>query len=135
MIGINTLIRSGPGAGLSFAIPINKAKDIASQLIKNGRVIHPMIGINLIDETFFDTDKNLVKVGYVVPNSPAEKSGITVNDIILKVGITNIKNSSDVINEISKNGINKFIKITLKRKNKLITLKVKPTDINNLSRR
>ena len=54
VIGINTLIRSGPGAGLSFAIPINKAKNIASQLIKNGRVIHPMIGINLIDETYID---------------------------------------------------------------------------------
>ena len=135
VIGINTLIRSGPGAGLSFAIPINKAKDIASQLIKNGRVIHPMIGINLIDETYFGTNKSIVKVGYVVPNSPAEKSGIFINDIIMKVGNKNITNSSDVINQISKNGTNKSISITLKRKNKLIKLKVKPTDINNLSRK
>ncbi len=135
VIGINTLIRSGPGAGLSFAIPINKAKDIASQLIKNGKVIHPMIGINLIDETYFETNKSIVKVGYVVPNSPAEKSGININDIILKVGQKDINNSSDVINEISNNGINKFINITLKRKNKIIKLKVKPTDINNLSKK
>ena len=84
VIGINTLIRSGPGAGLSFAIPINKAKDIASQLIKNGKVIHPMIGINLIDENYFETNDSIVKVGYVVPNSPAAKSGIFINDIILK---------------------------------------------------
>ena len=133
VIGINTLIRSGPGAGLSFAIPINKAKDIASQLIKNGRVIHPMIGINLIDESSFEINKNIVKVGYVVPNSPAEKSGIYINDIIMKVGQKDINNSSDVINEISNNGINKFINITLKRKNKIIKLKVKPTDIANLS--
>ena len=135
VIGINTLIRSGPGAGLSFAIPINKAKDIASQLIKNGKVIHPMIGINLIDETYFETNKSIVKVGYVVPNSPAEKSGIFINDIILKVGQKDINNSSDVINEISNNGINKFINITLRRKNKIIKLKVKPTDINNLSKK
>ena len=134
VIGINTLIRSGPGAGLSFAIPINKAKAIASQLIKNGRVIHPMIGINLIDENSFEMNKNIVKVGYVVPNSPAEKSGIYINDIIMKVGQKDISNSSDVINEISNNGINKFINITIKRKNKIIKLKVKPTDINNLSR-
>ena len=134
VIGINTLIRSGPGAGLSFAIPINKAKDIASQLIKNGRVIHPMIGITLVDENYFETDKNIVKVGYVVPNSPAEKSGIFINDLIIKVGKKNINNSSEVTNEISKNGINKFINITLKRKNKIIKLKVKPTDINNLSK-
>ena len=134
VIGINTLIRSGPGAGLSFAIPINKAKNIASQLIKNGKVIHPMIGINLIDESYFEMNKSIVKVGYVVPNSPAAKSGIFINDIILKVGKKDIKNSSDVINEISKNGINKFINITLKRKNKIIKLKVKPTDITNLSK-
>ena len=134
VIGINTLIRSGPGAGLSFAIPINKAKNIASQLIKNGKVIHPMIGINLIDESYFETNKSTVKVGYVVPNSPAAQSGIFINDIILKVGKKDIKNSSDVINEISKNGINKFINITLKRKNKIIKLKVKPTDITNLSK-
>lgn len=134
VIGINTLIRSGPGAGLSFAIPINKAKNIASQLIKNGKVIHPMIGINLIDENYFETNKSIVKVGYVVPNSPAAKSGIFINDIILKVGKKDINNSSDVINEISKNGINKFINITLKRKNKIIKLKVKPTDITNLSK-
>ena len=133
VIGINTLIRSGPGAGLSFAIPINKAKDIASQLIKNGKVIHPMIGINLIDENYFETNDSIVKVGYVVPNSPAAKSGIFINDIILKVGETNINNSSDVINEISNNGINKFINITLKRKNKIIKLKVKPIDITKLT--
>ena len=134
VIGINTLIRSGPGAGLSFAIPINKAKDIASQLIKNGKVIHPMIGINLIDENYFETNDSIVKVGYVVPNSPAAKSGIFINDIILKVGKTNINNSSDVINEISNNGINKYINITLKRKNKIIKLKVKPIDITNLTK-
>ena len=56
-----------------------------------------------------------------------------MNDIILKVGKRDIKSSSDVIDEISKNGINKFIKISLKRGNKLINLKVKPTDIKNLT--
>ena len=134
VIGINTLIRSGPGAGLSFAIPINKAKDIASQLIKNGRAIHPMIGINLINETYFDSNKSVVRVGYVVPNSPAEISGIYIDDIILKVGKKDINNSSDVINEISNNGINKFININIKRKNKIIKLKVKPIDITNLTK-
>jgi len=132
VIGINTLIRSGPGAGLSFAIPINKAKDIAYQLLNNGKVIHPMIGISLIDESNFEINKNSVKVGYVVPNSPAEKSGIMVNDVMIKVGNKNIETSSDVISEINKNGINKQINIVLKRRNKFIRLKVKPTDIVNL---
>ena len=132
VIGINTLIRSGPGAGLSFAIPINKAKEIAYQLLNNGKATHPMIGISLIDQGDFETNFNAVKVGYVIPNSPAAKSGIKVNDIIIKVGNKDIKKASDVINQISKNGINKQINILLKRKNKFIKLRVIPTDITNL---
>ena len=132
VIGINTLIRSGPGAGLSFAIPINKAKEIAYQLINNGKVIHPMIGISLIDESNFETNNNAVKVGYVVPNSPAEKIGIKINDIIIKVGNKDIKSASDVISEVSKNGINKQLNIVLRRRNKIINLKIIPTDITNL---
>ena len=126
------MIRSGPGAGLSFAIPINKAKDIAHQLIDNGKVIHPMIGITLIEEGNFETNNDIVKVGYVVPDSPAEISGIIVNDIILKVGNKNIEKASDVISAISKNGTNQKINILLKRQNKIIKLRVKPTDITNL---
>ena len=132
VIGINTLIRSGPGAGLSFAIPINKAKEVAYQLLDTGKVIHPMIGISLIDESNFEKNKNDVKVGYVVPNSPAKKSGILVNDIIIKVGNKDIATASDVISQISKNGINKQINILLKRGNKFISLNVIPTDITNL---
>ncbi len=132
VIGINTLIRSGPGAGLSFAIPINKAKEIAFQLLKNGKVIHPMIGISLIEEKNSERKNNAVKVGYIVPNSPAEKSGIKIDDILIKVGNKYIETASDVIEEISKNGIKKQVNILLKRKNKFIKLKVIPTDITNL---
>jgi S1-C subfamily serine protease len=135
VIGINTLIRSGPGAGLSFAIPINKAKEVAYQLLDNGKVIHPMIGISLIDEINFQKNKNEVKVGYVVPNSPAKKGGILVNDIIIKVGNQDIETASDVISQISKNGINKQINILLKRGNKFIRLKVTPTDITDLQKK
>ena len=134
VIGINTLIRSGPGAGLSFAIPINKAKEIAYQLIKNGKVIHPMIGISLIEEKNSEKKNNSVKVGYVVPNSPAEKSGIMIEDTIVKVGNKNIETASDVMDQISKNGINKQVNILLKRRNKFIQLKVIPTDITNLEK-
>ena len=117
---------------MSFAIPINKAKEIADQLIKNGKVIHPMIGISLIEESNFELKNNVVKVGYVVPNSPAEKSGIKIDDILIKVGDKNIKTASDVVDQISKNGINKQINILLKRRNKIIKLKIIPTDITNL---
>ena len=132
VIGINTLIRSGPGAGLSFAIPINKAKEIAYQLINNGKVIHPMIGISLIEESYSEKKGNVVKVGFVVPNSPAEKSGIKIDDILIKIGNKDIETASDVIDQISKNGIKKQVNIILKRRNKLIKLEVIPTDITNL---
>ena len=135
VIGINTLIRSGPGAGLSFAIPINKAKEIADQLIKNGKVIHPMIGISLIEERNLGNNQIVVKVGYVVPNSPAEKTGIREDDIILMVGNQNIQAASDVTNLISKNGINQSINISLARGKRIIKLKVKPIDITKLSKR
>ena len=88
--------------------------------------------IDLIEKSNSERKLNEVVVGYVVPNSPAEKSGIMKNDIIIKVGNKDIATSSDVISEISKNGINKKINILLKRRNKLIRLKVIPTDITKL---
>ncbi len=91
-----------------------------------------MIGISLTEEFSFEENNNSVKVSYVVPNSPADKSGIKVKDIIIKVGNKDIEKSSDVISQISNNGINKHVKIVLKRGTKFISLKVKPTDITNL---
>ncbi len=135
VIGINTLIRSGPGAGLSFAIPINKVKRIANELLNNGKVIHPMIGISLLNETSLKTNNTKVKVGYVVPNSPAAISGILINDFILKVDKDFIFKSSDVVDAINKNGVNKFAKILIERNNALININVKPIDIRDLPRK
>ena len=134
VIGINTLIRSGPGAGLSFAIPINKAKRIANQLIRTGKVIHPMIGISLLNEFNLENNNSTVRVGYVVPRSPADKSGILKNDLILRINQEKINRSSDVVNAINNNGIKKDLNILIKRKKKLINIMVKPIDIRDLSK-
>ena len=134
VVGINTLIRSGPGAGLSFAIPINKAQEIANQLIIQGKVTHPMIGISLINELSEKANENRVRVGYVVPNSPAAKSGILIGDIMLKIDQNDIKKSSDVINAINENGILKPAKFTIKRSTKIINLNIKPVDIRELGK-
>ena len=91
-----------------------------------------MIGISLIEESNSGSKYNVVKVGYIVPNSPAEKSGMKIDDILIKVGNKDIETASDVISQISKNGINKKVIILLKRRNKFIELKVFPTDITNL---
>ncbi|MEI6616247.1 MAG: trypsin-like peptidase domain-containing protein, partial [Cyanobium sp. ELA507] len=47
VIGINTAIRQAPGAGLSFAIPVNTARQIAAQILDRGYASHPYIGIRL----------------------------------------------------------------------------------------
>ncbi|MFN9643704.1 MAG: trypsin-like peptidase domain-containing protein, partial [Cyanobacteriota bacterium] len=51
VIGINTLVRSGPGAGLGFAIPINLARRVAEQLASGGTVVHPYLGLQLVPLT------------------------------------------------------------------------------------
>ena len=94
-----------------------------------------MIGISLIEEKNFDNENNVVKVGYVVPDSPAAKSGIRIDDIIIMVGNQSIQTASDVTNIISKNGIDKSINISIKRSNRKIKLRVKPIDITKLSNR
>ena len=51
VIGINTLVRSGPGAGLGFAIPINLARRVADQLGSGKPVVHPYLGLQLVPLT------------------------------------------------------------------------------------
>ena len=92
-----------------------------------------MIGISLVNETVLETNNIKVKVGYVVPKSPAAKSGILVNDIILKIEGKYIYKSSDVVDAINKNGVKKFAKILIERNRKLININVKPIDIRDLS--
>ena len=140
VIGINTLVRSGPGAGLGFAIPINKAKSIASQLIKTGYASHPMIGVSLSPMPLSDNQgKNSYRSGaivrYLIPGAPGDKGGLKINDIILLIGGELVKNPSDVVNLINKNGVNKKLKFTIQRGRDQLTLFITPIDINDLEMR
>tara|TARA_Y100001968_G_C19451862_1_gene769228 strand:+ start:3474 stop:4622 length:1149 start_codon:yes stop_codon:yes gene_type:complete len=140
VIGINTLIRSGPGAGLGFAIPINKAKNIANQLIQYGKVIHPIIGVSLsnlptVDNQGNEYKKNGAKVRYLVPKGPGEKGGLKLNDIIIKVGNTLIETPSDVVKAINLNGVNNPLNFKVKRNNRILKLSITPIDLNELDMR
>jgi len=95
LIGVNTAIYA-KAQGIGFAIPINKAKKIVSDLIKYGEVVHAWIGITVqkIDERLSQylnlSDKIGVLVKKVENNSPAYKTGISNGDIILSIGTTTI---------------------------------------------
>src|SRR5271157_673526 len=73
VIGMNTAIISqvGQSAGISFAVPINAISRILDQLIKNGRVIRPDLGISRV----YATGEGLLVVS-LVENGPAERAGI-----------------------------------------------------------
>ena len=137
VIGINTLVRSGPGAGLGFAIPINEVRIIAKQLVEKGRAIHPIIGVSLSSlpsQTRGDyiDPKDGAIIRYLIPGAPAERGGLRVNDLIISVGNKSIKDPSDVVNAINNHGINTPLSFLVIRENKKIKLLVQPIDMNSL---
>ena len=81
VIGVNTIKVSGEDIeGLSFAIPINHTKRIFSDLIKYNKVIRPYIGI--AGTTISETLLKGVYIRNIGQNSPAEKAGLKIGDII-----------------------------------------------------
>ena len=80
VVGINALVRSGPGAGLGFSIPINRAQSIADQLIRSGKASHALVGLAL------SAEPKGVRVNSVMPNGPAARAGVRPGDLVLKVG-------------------------------------------------
>lgn len=91
VIGINTAIlsRTGSYGGVSFAIPINLASNIASQLIDNGEVVRGYLGIMIQDlnqdlaESFGLEDSQGILVAEVSPDSPAAEAGLQQGDVIV----------------------------------------------------
>jgi serine protease Do len=129
VIGINAMIIQ-PGTGIGFAIPINMAKQILSDLIKQGKVVRPWLGISVQDltqemmEYFKVTEKGGVLVGQVYSGTGAEKAGITSGDIIKSVDDKPVKNVSELVKEILKKKVGQTVKLTLIREGKEMTMDV-----------
>ena len=104
VVGINSQIytRSGGFMGVSFAIPIDVAMEVVDQLKDKGVVARGWLGV-LIQEVNKDLAESFglktphgALVAQVVPDSPAEKSGLLQGDIITKYNDQKIKRSSDL---------------------------------------
>ena len=137
VIGINTLVRSGPGAGLGFAIPINRARKIAKDLITSGRAKHPMIGVTLSSNikqksNFLSQTEDGAIIKYLMPNGPAEKGGLKVNDLIISINNEKISTPADVVKKINKNNLQSTLRIKILRENIESIKIIKPVDIYDL---
>ena len=137
VIGINTLVRSGPGAGLGFSIPINRARKIAEDLIINGRAKHPMIGVTLSSNikqknNFLSQRESGAIIKYLMPEGPADKGGLKVNDVIISINNEKISTPADVVQKINKNNLKSTLKIKIIRKNIESIKYIKPIDIFDL---
>ena len=137
VIGINTLVRSGPGAGLGFAIPINRARKIAKDLITSGRAKHPMIGVTLASNikqksNFLSQTEDGAIIKYLMPNGPAEKGGLKVNDLIISINNEKISTPADVVKKINKNNLQSALRIKILRENIESIKIIKPVDIYDL---
>jgi serine protease Do len=108
VVGINSQIysRTGAFAGISFAIPIDYAYNVADQIIKTGHVTRGRIGVGIQNVSRDVADSlGLPKpegalVGNVEADSPADKAGVQVGDVIQKIDGRNIEGSADLSRSI-----------------------------------
>jgi serine protease Do len=104
VVGINSQIysRSGGFMGISFAIPIDEAMNVADQLRTTGRVIRGRIGVEIAPVTKEVAEAiGLGKpagalVRSVEPGGPADKAGVEAGDIIVKVDGKGVSKSGDL---------------------------------------
>ena len=133
VIGINSQIftRSGGFMGLSFAIPIDDAMNVADQLKNKGHVSRGWLGV-IVQEV----DRNLAEsfgldrthgalLTQVVPSGPADKGGLEAGDIITRFNSYDIKFSSDLPVAVGRSPVGEKVTVELTRAGKQKTLKLK----------
>jgi len=133
VIGINSQIysRTGGYMGLSFAIPIDVAMDVADQLKNDGRVVRGWLGIAIqevtdeLTEALGLKDKSGALVAAVNKGTPAGKAGIEAGDVILKFNNKVIETSSDLPKYVRLTKPNNIVPVGIWRNGKTKILKVK----------
>jgi len=114
VVGINTAIatsgQSSGNIGVGFAIPSNKAKEVADALRNGEKVSHPSLGVSVND-----ADGGGALVGSVTANSPAAKAGLQQGDVVTKFGDKTISDSDDLVGAVQSGKVGDTVQITFKR--------------------
>ena len=142
VIGINTAIRQAPGAGLSFAIPINLGRQIAAQILEKGRASHPYIGVRLqaltpqlareVNATNAECrlpETNGVVVVEVMPGSPAARGGLRPCDLIEQVGDSRVDNPSEVQVAVDQGRVGQPLGVRVQRGPRQLNLQLRPAEL------
>lgn len=129
VIGINTAIIA-TGQGIGFAIPVNMAKSIISQLREKGKVTRGWIGVSIqpvtkdLADSFGLAAEKGALVSEVMPDSPAEKGGVKSGDIIIAFDGKEIKEMSDLPRLVAATATGKSIPVKVVRDGKEESLTV-----------
>jgi S1-C subfamily serine protease len=133
VIGVNTAIIQG-AQGLSFSVGVNTAKEIASQLIKDGKVFKAYIGVMLQEVNI----NPKLKHHYNLPNqkglfitkieegSPAAFSQLMEGDIIISFNDRRVDSSHELFKELSKKEIVNMVNVSVIRHAQLLNFTISP---------
>jgi serine protease Do len=134
VIGINTLINTGPGGAYGFAIPINQAKQVADALIKDGRMRYAYLGVRVGDVKGLQEDEKTklpagapdqgAVVAEVTPGGPASKAGLRPRDIITKIDARSVEGSYDVVEYVSSKPVGAKVTVAYVRDGRPATMQV-----------
>ena len=132
VVGVNSQIfsRTGGFMGLSFAIPIDVAMDVADQLREKGRVSRGWLGVLIQDvtrelaESFGMAKPQGALVARVLDASPAERAGFEVGDILLSFDGHEIERSSDLPPIVGRTRVGREVAVEILRGGQSVTLKV-----------
>ncbi|HDP89982.1 MAG TPA: DegQ family serine endoprotease [Thioalkalivibrio sp.] len=137
VVGINSQIysRTGGFMGLSFAIPIEVAMDVVEQLKTTGQVSRGWLGVYIQEVTqdlaeSFKMDKpSGALVARVLPDSPAEKAGFKVGDVILSFNGREVESSSRLPPIVGSTPVGKKVPVKVLRNGREMTLRVTIEDL------
>ena len=132
VVGVNSQIfsRTGGFMGLSFAIPIDVAMDVAEQLRESGRVSRGWLGVLIQDvtrelaESFGMAKPQGALVAKVLEDSPAERAGFEVGDILLSFDEHAIERSSDLPPIVGRTRVGREVPVEILRGGQSMTLRV-----------